>query len=181
MSETEPKSTKLNIVLDRTEEIKSKDEKIESLNKELGTKDEIIKSYMKNDVDEQRRKIEHPVQPPTTGETAHLYEEPKQKIDFDGSEIPSEWLKANSVPELLNAIEKLSHVAENKEEYKQIMSRLTKKVIRGKIDMEFHGSSKDFMRTAKIINENDSDEIKSRKEIFNARLRANRQNWKNLE
>jgi hypothetical protein len=102
--------------------------------------------------------------------------------DIEGSDVPVEWVKANSIPELINTITELSHKAENKEEYQRILSRMTKKLIHNSkpLDMTFTGSNTDFIKTPKIIGEFDSNELREKKEAYNNRLRMNRcQNWKN--
>jgi hypothetical protein len=91
-------------------------------------------------------------------------------------------VKGKTVGDVIAITEKLSKVADNKEQYQRIMSKLTKKMLKGKpINLEFKGSIKDMVKSPKPISEFASEEQEVRLTAYNEKLRANRTNWKEVD
>ncbi len=172
-----------------------KDAEISRLNEELGHKNEIIQAYMvseKNKMQQEqyeaeRKKAEEAVcgKKPTicdAEDTAPLYAPKREifKVDMEGSNVDPSWVKGNSAQEIIQTVEKLSQVAENRDEYEKILSRLGKKVMHSDrpFDYTFIGSNIEFIRHPKQVSEFASSEEKERVERYNAKLLKNRVQWK---
>ncbi len=171
------KDKTINIVLDTSLQIKE-------LNNIIAQKDETIKCLLaehkeKFELETERKKIESSMDKKPTNydaqNTASILNEPSYQkqhninsipIDLEDSNVPPEWVKSSSVPELLQTVEKLSHVAENKGTYQKILSKMVKKVINNSskpfdITMTPNCKSKDFLKSELPINEFDSSEVKA--------------------
>ena len=118
----------------------------------LAEKNETIKGFLAKDaLEEERKRAERVNDPPKApigdpSSTAPL-EEPTHelRIQSEGSHVDPTWVKGESISEVIEKIEYLSKFADNKETYKKIMSKLTKKMLHDKpISLEFQGSVKDM-------------------------------------
>jgi hypothetical protein len=108
-------------------------------------------------------------------------EQPKRPINMEGSSINPNQVCADSVEHLFDNISKLSHVAENRDEFKKVESKLLRKMLHNPkpLDLTFKGSSIEFLRHPKIASEFASEEEKRIIEQSNNRQRINRQKWVN--
>ena len=120
---------------------------------------------------------------PSGGDTAMLnYNQlhgTTYQLDRD-SDLPLDMCEFDNEQSMINELNR--RAKNNDESAKKALSQLTNKQFKGSklLDVEFQGSSKDFLRNEKKINEFDSDELKAKKEAFNERLRRNRTNWSNI-
>ena len=100
------------------------------------------------------------------------------QLDKD-SDLPISMMTAETPEELVAICENNAKMGDK--ERQRILSQLTSKMIKpNKLDMQYEGNIKDFMRSPKIINEFDSEEVKRQKENFNNKLKNNRVNWTNI-
>jgi hypothetical protein len=158
-------------------QLESKDAQIAELNKKIGEHEGTIKAMLK---DHSKEFIPREPAPPTIGgDTAPLHAPQHDSFkvaQWEDSDVPTEWVKGNSALDVLNKVEQLSKIAENKDEYKKILGKLAKKSLTGNkaLDMTFTGSNVDFVRMPKLIGEWDSDELKAHKQKYNEKLRKNR-------
>ena len=101
------------------------------------------------------------------------------KVHFDAEDVPISMVSAATPEELVAICEKKAKIGDK--ESQRVLSQLTGKMVKsGKLDMEYEGDIKDFMRSPKIINEFDSEEVKRQKENFNNKLKNNRCKWSNI-
>ena len=96
------------------------------------------------------------------------------KSDAEG--VPVEMISADSPETLIQILN-----SRTDPEAKQALNKMAKKVTSKSWEMEFNGSSKDFLRHEPIINENDSSEVIAAKQAKIDRLRKNRTNWRNIK
>lgn len=157
---------------------------------QLKAKDETIKALLSQEKErlfyEQERKkaenVNNPKPAPIGGDTA-LYQSNKFKesypLDVANSDIDPSWIKAKNVPEVIALTEELAR--KGNKDCQLIIDKLTKKVIRKGINLEFKGSAKDFLRSPLPITDNLPVEEQERRKKVNERLIENRQNWVNLD
>ncbi len=105
------------------------------------------------------------------------------RIQSAGSYVDVDWVKGSTVPEVIEKIEYLSKVADNKEVFKKIHNSLVKKVLHGKpISIQFEGSLKQLATTReKQIPEFCDDSTRKQLQSWNTKVRANRVNWSEIE
>lgn len=182
MSQEQPRGMK--ITLDRTPEVAELQKLLDKTNIELGKMQEINKALLAQDVERERKAIEAKMDKkvPLGGDTCRLDQDQllKPRIEAEGSFIEPSWVKGDNAEEVVSKIEHLSHVADNKEDFERIKSKLTKKILNHGLNIEFQGDSRLFLKHELPISEFDSVEAKQQKKQFNEKLRINRQNWRNL-
>jgi hypothetical protein len=151
---------------------------------QLKTKDETIKSLLSS---HKAEVIEGEQKAPIGGDTCTLEANEKARIgeetriSIEGSYVPFDFVRGKTENEVIQKIELLANSeCDNKADYQRLMSKLTKKVIQSSkpLDMTFMGSSKEFIKSPKPINEFDSVEVKAQKNAYSDKLRANRTNWR---
>jgi hypothetical protein len=171
MTEVPFKPNKITVAIDRTEELKAKDNEIARLNQELGEERERLKAIRVND----------PAPAPKGGETAILQEESDghtlRNFDYEHSEI-LDMLKFSSIAEAIQTTEYLSR--KGSPDAQRAIQQLTRKMLKSKpISLEFQGSVKDLAtKREKLIPEFCDDTTRKQIEAWNSRVRANRLNWK---
>jgi hypothetical protein len=174
---SQSKDVNFKVLIDRSPEI-------EGLRKIIQDKDDLIKKYMAIDAERERKEIEAKMskKAPEGGDTCRLDQEQptKPRIVAEGSYIEPSWVKGENAEEVVSKISYLSAVAENKADFKKIESKLTKKLLNQGINIEFQGDSRLFNYSPRPIPKLCTDEQRKRIEDYNAKLRVNRQNWRNL-
>lgn len=177
------KERKVRVLLDTTPQVVSKDAEIARLNQELGKMQETNKILL----EEQHKNFteQKHIETPPEGTTARLNEEHEGQriftVSSEGSYIEPSWVKSSSHEENIAIVQHLAKVAENKEDFQKIESRLLKKVIKGNkpFDMTFLGSSKDFMKSPLPVTDDLPIAEQERRRKKNDYLKANRCSWKN--
>lgn len=154
----EPPTKNLKIIIDRTEEIKSKDAKIEELNQEIGKREEIIKEYMKNDAEAERKKAEYVTdrKPAPMGDpqdTAPL-ETQVQTIKIDEASEILDFVRFKSPEEACNFLKECASNP-HRGDYKfaqQLYGKAVKKILRENGSWQFEGNlSKWERRGSKVV------------------------------
>lgn len=182
MSTEQPTKPTLNIKIDRSEEMKDKDIKIENLIKENSKQQETIKILMQSEKEKFEKSTNHLGLkiPESGGESAPL-ETPKPKevklVSLEGVYIDNDMVFGRTPAEVIQKVETLAKSkAENADEYRRILSKIAKKALTSDkvLDLTYKGDSKLFLRHDAIIGEFDSDELRNRKIAYNKRLAENR-------
>ena len=137
MSTEQPPTKGLKIVLDRTEEMKQKDEEISRLNQELGKMTETNKSLLSQDRESflaEKKEAEREIHKEAPDSIAPLNptNEEKLSIPMDGSEVPIDWVRGKNTSEVLDKIRMIKDSkAENAAEYQKIYDDICKKAFSG--------------------------------------------------
>jgi len=140
---------KIEVVIDRSEEIKSKDAKIEQLNQKIGSQEELLKKYLAMDAERERKDVESKIDKPApeSGDTCTLDQEEQAKKGFkipydEDSQILDMNPSFNSTEE---AIGYLKNAASNPQcgDYKianLMYAKAVKKALREGGTFEFQGN-----------------------------------------
>jgi len=181
------KENNIRVILDASPQLKNANDQIEKLNQEIGKKDELLKTFMAQTAEFEKRKIEeksteskHYIKRESE-ETARLEtpEPQKQTYELDPECDVPRTLKGESISEVINFLS--VNAKRGNLDSKRILNDLTKKIIHNTkpLDFEFHGDSKLLWKTPLPISEFDSDERKKAVANYNEKLRKNRtENWR---
>ena len=132
--------------------------------------------------DLQRVKAERRGQPAAAvkGGDGCSWEQNKYGSTFQGDSesLPLELIKADSPETLIQILNKRTD-----KDAKLALNKMNAKLIKsGKgLNIEFEGSSKDFLKSPLPISDNLEDSERERRERINDKLKRNRTNWKNLK
>jgi hypothetical protein len=159
----QPKNATLKVVLDHSYQEQKLREELDKANQTIGAL--LKQDKEKFDLETERKKIEASMDKKPTNydpqDTASLLNEPSyqnqhsQVTPMEGSDIDPSRVCGNSVQDVICKVEKLSHVAENANEYKKIQSKLLKKMLHNSkaLDLTFTGSNIEFLKHPKQISE----------------------------
>jgi hypothetical protein len=187
MTETESPKKPIQIIIDKSQIERELNAKLQEANQQIGALEEANRALLAQDKEEFFEEMPKKPTPYVEGEsTALLTNEPRykeeSKITTEGSYIEPSWVKGRTHEEIIEKVQHLAKVAENKEDFKKIESKLLKKAINGKgLNMEFYGDSRLFLKSPRHIPEFSSEAQREQIEMFNAKLRENRLKWRNLE
>jgi hypothetical protein len=172
--------TKIKIILDNSPALVEANEVIKKQAEKIGSLEESTRALLAD----RKKEFEDSMpfgrrEPPVGGDSAPL-EQPKQEFDLTNSDIDISWAKSENPLELIAYVEQRAKLNnEDSKEAKEILSKLTKKVIDSKFDYTFTGSNKEFMKSPLEIRGFDSEETKQLKQAYNEKLRRNRtENWR---
>ncbi len=169
----------IKIVVDRSEELKQAQATIDQLNQKIGSQEELLKKYLVEDAEKERKKAEYAIdrKPAPMGDptqTAPLEEHLVRNLDFENSEI-LDMMRFPSVEKVIETTELLAN--KGNPQAKSAMKILTRKALQKPLDMTFKGSIKDMVKSEVPIGEFDDEFTIKQKQAHNARLRENRVRW----
>ncbi len=175
-----PDGTKnIRVLIDRTPELVSRDNRIAQLENQLGKMQQYNEALL---IEHKKEFVEsEPKKAPEGGDTAS-YESNSHRVQFPidiaNSDIDPSWIKGKTEAEVIALTEELAK--DGNVGCQKIIDKLTKRVIKNGINMEFRGNAKNFLRSPLPISDNLPVDEQERRKKANARLTANRQNWVNL-